>query len=61
VRGHHYDGDAYAEGFTPELDYVEPQAGETAEGWLVFDVPARHGQVVLSGGFDGGKLGTWAF
>ena len=29
MRGHHYDGDAYA------------------EGWLVFDVPARHGQVVL--------------
>jgi hypothetical protein len=47
MRGHHYDGDAYAEGFEPSLDYMDLSEGETAEGWLVFDVPARHGQVVL--------------
>jgi hypothetical protein len=34
-------------GFTPTLDYVDLQEGETAEGWLLFDVPARHREVVL--------------
>ena len=61
MRGHHYDGDAYAEGFEPSLDYVDLNKGETAEGWLVFDVPARHGQVVLGQSFGGGKIGTWSF
>jgi hypothetical protein len=62
AKGHHYDADGCCpDGFKPDLDYVDLQTGETAEGWLVFDVPAVHGQVVLSGGLDGGKLGTWAF
>ena len=61
MRGHHYDGDAYAEGFEPSLDYVDLNAGETAEGWLVFDVPASHGQVVLVNTYDNSKIGTWSF
>jgi hypothetical protein len=61
MNGHHYDGDAYAEGFKPALDYVNLNTGETAEGWLVFDVPARHGQVVLSNSGDSSKIGTWSF
>jgi hypothetical protein len=61
MRGHHYDGDAYADGFTPSLDYVDLNKGETAEGWLVFDVPARHGQVVLAQSDGGGKIATWSF
>lgn len=62
-RGHHYDGDAYADGFTPALDYVNLHKGETAEGWLVFDVPAKHGQVVLASDTinEGAKLATWDF
>ncbi|HEV8652035.1 MAG TPA: DUF4352 domain-containing protein [Actinomycetes bacterium] len=61
MRGHHYDADAYAEGFTPALDYVQLNNGETAEGWLVFDVPAKHGEVVLGQSSGGGKVATWTF
>jgi hypothetical protein len=62
MRGHHYDADACCpEGFKPELDYVDLNEGETAEGWLIFDVPARHGQVVLGQSFGGGKIATWSF
>jgi hypothetical protein len=62
MRGHHYDADACCpEGFKPELDYVDLQQGETAEGWLLFDVPDRHGQVVLGQSYGGGKIATWSF
>jgi predicted component of type VI protein secretion system len=62
AKGHHYDADGCCpEGFKPDLNYVDLQSGETAEGWLIFDVPTKHGQVVLSGGYEGGKLGTWSF
>jgi hypothetical protein len=61
-RGHHYDADGCCpEGFTPDLDYVDLNEGETAEGWLVFDVPARHGQVVLKNSSDDSKIATWTF
>jgi hypothetical protein len=61
MRGHHYDPDAYAERWKPTLDYVDLNEGETAEGWLVFDVPARHGLVVLGQSYGGGKIATWSF
>ena len=62
MRGHHYDADACCpDGFTPTLDYVDLQEGETAEGWLLFDVPARHGEVVLKQSYGGGKIATWRF
>jgi Domain of unknown function (DUF4333) len=50
VGGHHYNGDAItgSTAFDPILDYVTLNTGERASGWLVFDVPARHGQLVLS-------------
>ena len=58
----HYDADACCpDGFTPTLDYVDLQDGETAEGWLLFDVPARHGEVVLKQSYGGGKIATWRF
>jgi hypothetical protein len=49
VGGHHYDGDAItgSAAFDPYLDYVTLNTGERASGWLVFDVPARHGQLLL--------------
>jgi len=62
MRGHHYDADACCpDGFKPTLDYVDLQDGETAEGWLLFDVPARHGEVVLKQSYGGGKIATWRF
>jgi fermentation-respiration switch protein FrsA (DUF1100 family) len=45
----------------PDLDYVDLNEGETSEGWLAFDVPAKHGQVVLGQSFGGGVVGTWSF
>jgi hypothetical protein len=45
----------------PDLDYVDLNEGETSEGWLTFDVPAKHGQVVLGQSFGGGVVGTWSF
>jgi predicted component of type VI protein secretion system len=62
MRGHHYDPDACCvDAWKPDLDYVDLNEGETAEGWMTFDVPARHGQVVLSQSFGGGVIGTWSF
>jgi hypothetical protein len=56
VRGHHYDADACCpDGFTPTLDHVDLQDGETAEGWLLFDVPARRGEVVLKQSYGDGR------
>jgi hypothetical protein len=48
VRGHLYD-QAFANplAFDPRLGGVLLDKGERAAGWLVFDVPARHGQLVL--------------
>jgi hypothetical protein len=62
MRGHHYDADGCCpDGFTPTLDYVDLNKGETTEGWLIFDVPARRGEVVLEQEYGGGKLATWRF
>lgn len=62
MRGHHYNGDAYADRFKPALDYADLNTGETAEGWLVFDVPATHGQVILDDPLgNNGKLASWSF
>jgi hypothetical protein len=61
MRGHHYDPDAYAERWQPELDYVDLNQGEIAEGWLVFDPPARHGEVILGQSYGGGKIATRSF
>jgi hypothetical protein len=61
VNGHHYDQGFAAEGFSPSLDYVDLNDGEAAEGWLVFDVPARHGELVLVDGFSNSKIAVWSF
>jgi hypothetical protein len=61
-KGHHYDADGCCpERFEPSLDYVDLNEGEAAEGWMVFDVPARHGEIVLGQSFGGGKIATWPF
>jgi uncharacterized RDD family membrane protein YckC len=62
VGGHQYSGDAipFSTAFEPSLDYVTLDTGERASGWLVFDVPARHGQLVLRD-FEGHKRAVWKY
>ena len=62
VHGRHYDGDAFttSTAFEPPLDLLPFDKGERAAGWLVFDVPARHGQLVLRN-LDGHKVAAWTY
>jgi uncharacterized RDD family membrane protein YckC len=62
VGGHQYSGDVFtaSTAFEPSLDYVTLNTGERASGWLVFDVPARHGQLVLRD-LEGHKLAVWKY
>ena len=66
LSGHaHYDeGDGNAfEGprSNGELDATTLNAGETASGWLLFDLPTRHGRVVYAPNLDGPPLAYWKF
>jgi hypothetical protein len=46
--GKHVDSTCCRSGFTPELTaYGNLNNGEASEGWLIFDVPSRSGQLVL--------------
>jgi hypothetical protein len=62
VNGHHYDeSSSYVAAF-PMLEGNETQhAGETIEGWVTFDVPARHGTFVLVDQMSNEKIATWSF
>ena len=62
VGGRYYYGDAIAgsTAFEPSLDYVTLESGERVSGWLVFDVPARHGQLVLRD-LDEKTVGVWKY
>ncbi len=62
VGGHRY-GDVVSElrAFEPPLDYVVLDNGERAAGWLVFDVPARHGRLVLRDIMDEHQLAVWKY
>lgn len=60
MRGHRYEA-TFASGFEPGYEFSDLSAGEATEGWLVFDVPARHGDVVLSDSFEGTKVVAWSF
>jgi hypothetical protein len=63
VGGHHYLGDVITglNAFDPPLEPGILNQGETASGWLVFDVPARHGQLVLRDLLDEHNLGIWNY
>jgi hypothetical protein len=63
VGGHHYLGDAitFSTAFEPPLDHITLSQGEGTSGWLVFDVPARHGQLVLRDILSERTLGTWKY
>ena len=62
VDGHHHDADAIISSttFEPSLDIRPFNEGERAAGWLVFDVPARHGQLVLRD-LDEHKVAVWTY
>jgi hypothetical protein len=61
VRGHLYDqAIANPLAFDPQLGGVLLNKGERAAGWLVFDVPARHGQLVLRN-LDEQTVGVWKY
>lgn len=62
VGGHSYNGDAIvtSTAFDPPLDPVILDKGEQASGWLVFDVPARHGQLMMHD-LDGHQLAAWKY
>jgi hypothetical protein len=62
VGGHNYNGDAItgSTAFDPYLEPVPLNTGERTSGWLVFDIPARHGQLVLRD-LDGHKVGGWKY
>jgi hypothetical protein len=60
MRGHRYDP-TFGVGFTPGYDFTDLNAGEATEGWLEFDVPAVHGDVILSDTFEGTKVAVWTF
>jgi hypothetical protein len=63
VGGHRYAGDVISlqRAFDPPLDYVVLDNGQQTAGWLVFDVPARHGRLVLGDVTDGYQLAIWRY
>jgi hypothetical protein len=61
VRGHLYDQAITSPlAFDPLLEALLLDKGERAVGWLVFDVPARHGQLVL-GDLEDHTVATWKY
>jgi hypothetical protein len=62
VGGHRYAGDVISllRAFDPPLGDVLG-SGQRAAGWLVFDVPARHGRLVLRDFMDGHRLAVWKY
>jgi hypothetical protein len=50
-----------SEAFDPWLSGAYLFRGERASGWLVFDVPARHGQLVLRDTADKHQLAVWKY
>lgn len=44
-----------------ELAATSVNAGETASGWLVFDLPRPHGHIVYAPNLDGQPLAEWKF
>jgi hypothetical protein len=61
VRGHLYDQAITGSlAFDPPLEAAVLNKGERAAGWVVFDVPARHGQLVLRD-LDEQTVGVWKY
>ena len=63
VGGRRYGGDVVSllRAFDPPLDFLVLDNGQRAAGWLVFDVPARHGRLVLRDIVDEHQLAVWKY
>jgi hypothetical protein len=64
VGGHRYPGDVLTSlsAFDPPLiPTTTLSQGEGVSGWLVFDVPSRHGRLVLRDLLDERDLGIWKY
>jgi hypothetical protein len=61
----HYDegdGNAYEGPHNgAELNATTLNAGETASGWLLFDLPSPHGKIVYAPNLDSQPLAYWKF
>jgi len=44
-----------------ELEATTINAGETATGWLLFDLPSPHGKIIYAPNLDGQPLADWTF
>jgi Domain of unknown function (DUF4352) len=44
-----------------ELEATTLNAGESANGWLLFDLPSPHGQIVYAPNLNGEPLAYWDF
>lgn len=61
----HYDednGNAYEGPHSEtELNATTLNAGETATGWLLFDLPSPHDKIIYAPNLDGQPLASWTF
>ena len=60
VGGHLYDQAIAGFAFEPPLEPVPLNKGERTAGWALFDVPTRHGQLVLRD-LDEKTVGVWRY
>jgi hypothetical protein len=61
VGSKHFDS-TFATGFEPDLNVVgNLNKGETAEGWVVFDVPSRSGKAVMQEFLSEKAQATWTY
>jgi Domain of unknown function (DUF4333) len=60
VRGHLYEQAIAGFAFEPLLEPVPLNKGERTAGWALFDVPARHGQLVLRD-LDDKTVAVWNY
>jgi hypothetical protein len=66
VNSQHYDNgngnsfDALTSGQANSLE-TTLAAGETTDGWLSFDAPSRHGEIVYAPNSNGQPIVEWAY
>jgi hypothetical protein len=66
VNGSHYsngNGNAFNALTSAQANSLSAQlaAGETADGWLSFDVPSRHGEIVYAPNSNGQPIAEWSY
>jgi hypothetical protein len=66
VNSSHYsngNGNAFDALTSAQANSLSAQlaAGETADGWLSFDVPSRHGEIVYAPNSNGQPIAEWSY